>query len=318
MAAIETRNLTKRYGDVTALDGLNLEVEAGEVFGFLGPNGAGKSTTIDLLLGFRDPSDGSATVLGHDVATESRDVRSRIGLLPEGVGVYERVSGREHVAYAIETKGATDDPDDLLDRTGLAADARDRPAGDYSKGMRQRLALAMALAGDPDLLVLDEPSAGLDPGGVADVRRIVREAAAAGTTVFFSSHHLAEVEAVCDRVGILRAGRLATVDSVDGLRATLEPEATVTLDVAEDPDVPLADCDGVTDVEWTGSRLRATCVVPAAKATVVQRVANETTVRDVAIEDTSLEELFETVTEGGDEARAADEGAVDRPEVTAA
>jgi ABC-2 type transport system ATP-binding protein len=296
MAVIETRDLTKRYGDVVALDGLDLTVREGEVFGFLGPNGAGKSTAINILLGLLRPTSGNGRVLGHDVRSESREVRRRIGILPEGYSTYDRLTAREHLDYAIAAKGTDDDPDALLDRTGLAAEARDRPAGEYSKGMCQRLALAIALVGDPDLLILDEPSSGLDPSGMADVRELVREEAADGTTVFFSSHLLPAVEAVCDRVGILRGGRLATVDTVDGLRQTLRTESTLTLQVDAEPKIDLADIPGVSTVTTTDGELQVTCTDPAAKAMVISRVATTTTVRDVTIEDASLDDLFETVT----------------------
>ena len=168
MPAIETTGLTRRFDELVAVDALDLSVAEGEVFGFLGPNGAGKSTTINILLGFLDPSEGSATVLGHDATRDSRAVRRRIGLLPEGFAPYENLTGREHVRSAIETKDADDDPDELIARVGLDAEAARREAGGYSKGMTQRLVLAMALAGEPDLLVLDEPTTGLDPAGAEE------------------------------------------------------------------------------------------------------------------------------------------------------
>src|SRR6056297_3406256 len=193
MAAIRTSGLTKRYdggllgSDVTAVDGLDLVVEEGEVYGFLGPNGAGKSTTIDVLLDYARPTAGTATVLGHDANAESEAVSERVGVLPEGYGLYDRLTGRRNLEFALDWRGADDDPDRLLDRVGLDADDAARPVGDYSKGMTQRVALAMVLVGDPDLLVLDEPSSGLDPNGIRLLREIVREQAAQGTTVFFSS-----------------------------------------------------------------------------------------------------------------------------------
>ena len=319
MTAIETRDLTKRYGDVVALDGLDLTVREGEVFGFLGPNGAGKSTAINLLLGLSTPTDGRGEVLGHDVVADSRAVRERIGLLPDGYEPYERLTAREHLDYAIAAKRGDEDPDTLLDRTGLAPEARDRPAGEYSKGMRQRLALAMALAGNPDLLVLDEPSSGLDPAGMAEMRDLLREEAADGTTVFFSSHILSEVEAVCDRVGILRDGRLATVDTVEGLRERLHAESTIVLSVEQAPDIDLTEISGVSSVTTTDSTLRVTCTAPEAKATVIRRIAEATTVRDVAVDDASLDDLFAAVTGRADEPGAAEsEETIDRrPEVDA-
>jgi len=231
MAAIETRGLTKRFGDVVAVSDLDLVVEEGEIFGFLGPNGAGKSTTIDILLDFIRPTSGTVTVLGHDAQSEGRAVRQRTGVLPDAYHVYDRLTGRQHVEFALEMKGVEEDPVALLDRVNVA-DAADRKAGGYSKGMRQRLILAMALVGDPDLLVLDEPSTGLDPNGAREMREIIREENARGATVFFSSHILGQVEAVCDRVAILDRGEIVTVDSIENLRERAGGTATVTLTVA--------------------------------------------------------------------------------------
>jgi len=301
MPAIETRGLTKRFDDVVALDGLDLTVEAGEVFGFLGPNGAGKSTTINLLLDFIRPSEGTAEVFGTDVQADPLAVRRRVGVLPEGYGFDDRLVGREYVAWAARTKRADDDPDELLARVGLT-DAADRPAAAYSKGMQQRLAFAMALAGDPDLLVLDEPSTGLDPNGMSRLRRLVRERAAAGTTVFLSSHILSEVEAVCDRVGVLRDGRLVAVDTLDGLREGLPGEATIRLTCAELPTGGLGveAIDGVTGASVEGRTLVVTCRDPTVKAAVVTHVAARTEVVDVVSEPVSLERLFADLTGGED------------------
>ncbi|MFP9192937.1 ATP-binding cassette domain-containing protein [Natrialbaceae archaeon A-CW1-1] len=233
MTTIALHGVEKRYGDAAALRGIDLEVESGEVFGFLGPNGAGKSTTIDILLRYTHPTSGSVTVLDHDVTTDPVPVRKRTGILPEGYAPFETMTGREHVEYAIEANDADDDPDALLERVDVAH-AADRQASGYSKGMTQRLGLAMALVGEPDLLVLDEPSTGLDPHGVRLMRRIVREERDRGATVFFSSHILEQVEAVADRVGILRHGQLIAVDTIDGLRAAAETDAELVVDVTVD------------------------------------------------------------------------------------
>ncbi len=204
MSAIALRNVQKRFGNVDALRGIDLEVDSGEVFGFLGPNGAGKSTTIDILLHYTHPSSGSVEVLDHDVTANPVAVRNRTGILPEGFAAFETMTGRQHVEYAIESNAADDDPDVLLERVGLEG-VGDRLARDYSKGMTQRLALAMALVGEPDLLILDEPSTGLDPHGVRRMREIVRAERDRGATVFFSSHILEQVEAVADRVAFSAA-----------------------------------------------------------------------------------------------------------------
>ena len=293
MNAIETTALTKRFGDVTAVSDLDLTVERGEAFGFLGPNGAGKSTTLNLLLGFISATSGGASVLGYDVQTESKAIRKRIGVLPEGATVYENLTGRDHVASAIRMKNGDDDPEERLGYVGLSPDDWDRPAGDYSKGMRQRLGLAMALVGDPDLLVLDEPSSGLDPTGIQEVREIVNEQVDVGRTVFFSSHILSEVEAVCERVGIMNDGRLAAIDDVSRLRETATAEARVELRVETVPaDLDLEALSGVADVTTGASTVRVTCTDPTAKVAVIRRVDRATEVLDVVSEETSLESVF--------------------------
>ncbi|WP_256288582.1 ABC transporter ATP-binding protein [Halobellus inordinatus] len=308
MAAIELDGLTKRFEDVTAVSDLSLTVEEGEVFGFLGPNGAGKSTTINVLLDFVRPTTGAVTVLGHDARAESVAVRERTGVLPEGFDVYDRLTGRAHVEFAIDSKEVDDDPDAVLERVGLA-DAADRQAGGYSKGMRQRLALAMALVGDPDLLVLDEPSSGLDPAGAKEMREIVLEEADRGTTVFFSSHILEQVEAVCDRVGILRDGELVAVDSIDGLREATDADATLSVSVG-DPvgDEVLAavgNLDGVQSVDRDGDgSLRVACDSDAKTRVVTELEDRGVAVTDFTTEEASLEDLFLAYTEGGGVAEA--------------
>jgi ABC-2 type transport system ATP-binding protein len=304
MATIELSGLTKTYGDVTALSGVDLSVPEGEIFGFLGPNGAGKSTAIGILLDFVRPTAGEARVFGMDAQAQSLAIRERTGVLPEGYHVYDRLSGREHVAFAVESKAASEDPDGLLERVGLA-DAADRAAGGYSKGMKQRLALAMALVGDPDLLVLDEPSTGLDPAGAREIRELIREESAAGTTVFFSSHVLSQVEAVCDRVGILREGELVAVDTIEGLREATGTRATMTVTVggtangaAEEAADAVRGLAGVSSVSVDGVRL-VVDVEDDAKTAVLSAIEDAgVTVEDFETAESSLEDLFLSYTEG--------------------
>jgi len=299
MAAIETSGLTKRYGsDVLAVDDLDLTVEEGEIFGFLGPNGAGKSTTIDMLLDYVRPTAGSATVLGFDAQSETESIHERIGILPDDYGLYGRLSGREHLEYAIDLKGADDDPDELLDRVGLGADAGARPAGDYSTGMAQRLVLAVALVGSPELLILDEPSSGLDPNGVGMVRDIARETAARGGTVFFSSHILPQVEAVADRVAILNQGGVVAVDSIDGLRDSLGTGTTLSVTLDEVPeDVAFDDLADVSAVTTDGRTVTVTCRTPEAKLEALDAIRETgAAVLDFSTSEASLEELFQAYT----------------------
>ncbi|WP_436346231.1 ATP-binding cassette domain-containing protein [Natronorubrum sp. FCH18a] len=308
MSAIELRGVTKRYErtgfvrsrSVTALHDLDLTVRSGEVFGFLGPNGAGKSTTIDILLDYAAPTEGSVRVLGRDVATESTAVRERVGVLPDGYGPIGERTGREHVTFAIEAKDADDDPDDLLERVGMHS-VGDYPVTEYSKGMAQRLMLAMALVGDPDLLVLDEPSTGLDPNGARTMRRIVREENERGATVFFSSHIMEQVEAVCDRVAILDGGELVAVDTIDALRESSGGTSSVTIDLSSVPDAAVArvrSLEGVTGVTSDGASVVVACT-DAAKAPVIAAFYESAAdVRNVTTDETSLEELFESYTRG--------------------
>ncbi|MFB6194218.1 MAG: ABC transporter ATP-binding protein [Halobaculum sp.] len=307
MAAIETDGLTKRFGDVVAVDDVSLTVERGEAFGFLGPNGAGKSTTISMLLGFLEPTAGGAQVLGEDAVAASTAVRERLGLLPEGYDVYENLTGREHVQSAIRSKAADDDPDAILDRVGLTPEDARRPAGDYSKGMQQRLFLGVALVGSPDLLVLDEPASGLDPNGVTLLREIVREEVERGATVFFSSHDLDEVERVCDRVGIMQDGQLVATNSVENLRAELGVGSVVAATVERVPGtLPDETVAGVTETHVDGRTVEATCVRPETKIDALSALDARTTVTDVTIREPSLETIFERYTDSGENTDTSD------------
>lgn len=318
MTAIETDGLRKDFGDLTALDGLDLTVETGEVYGFLGPNGAGKSTTINILLGFLKPASGSATALGHDVVAESRALRRRIGVLPEAFSPYERLTAREHVRYAADLKEVAVDPDALLDRVGLARDAWDRPAGGFSTGMEQRLALACALVGDPELLILDEPSSGLDPRGMAELRDLIREESADGTTVFFSSHILSEVEAVCDRIGILVDGGLVAEGTIDELRNGTETNSPLSIRVDEIPgDLNLGGVDGVASVTVEDSTLSVLVTDAGAKIEVIRRVDRATEINDIISEPASLEALFDRYANGEEADQRSDNPDRSSEEVTA-
>jgi ABC-2 type transport system ATP-binding protein len=223
-AAIQTCGLgvafpARKGKTIRALKNLNLIVEPGTVFGFLGPNGAGKTTTIHVLLGFLGATEGSASLFGRPV-TESI-ARERIGYLTENPDTYGFLTGRELLTmtgrlFRMSGPEIRRRADRLLEETGLASAAERRIAG-YSRGMRQRICMAQALMNDPDLLILDEPTGGLDPLGRMEIRRLIAARRAAGKTVFFSSHELSEVELVCDRVAILVEGELAAEGRVDDL-----------------------------------------------------------------------------------------------------
>lgn len=217
-AAIESRDLTKFYGDARGVESVDLEVRTGEVFGFLGPNGAGKTTTIRLLLDLIRPTRGRARVAGLDAHRDSLEVRRRTGYLPGELNLPPKRTGREFLTYLsrIRKGDREDEIERLSERLGLALD---RPIGDLSKGNKEKVGVVAALAHDPELLILDEPTSGLDPLRQRDVQELMRERATAGRTVFLSSHELDQVEDVADRVGIIRDGRLIAVEEISALKA---------------------------------------------------------------------------------------------------
>ncbi|BDT97078.1 ABC transporter ATP-binding protein [Nocardia sputorum] len=213
---VVTRGLTKRYGEHTAVDDVSMSVAAGEIYGFLGPNGAGKTTTLRMLAGLIRPSEGTATVAGRRPGDPA--VVRRIGVLIEGPGFYPYLSGRDNLRVLAQYRGlGRPEVEDVLDRVGLASRAEDKYRT-YSLGMKQRLGVGAALLGDPDLLILDEPTNGLDPAGMAEMRDLITTSAAEGRTVLLSSHMLSEVQAICDRVGVIAQGRLLTEATVAELR----------------------------------------------------------------------------------------------------
>ncbi|MEU6828462.1 ABC transporter ATP-binding protein [Nocardia beijingensis] len=213
---VVTRGLTKRYGEHIAVDDVNMSVASGEIYGFLGPNGAGKTTTLRMLAGLIRPSEGTATVAGHRPGDPA--VVRRIGVLIEGPGFYPYLSGRDNLRVLAEYRGlGRAEVEDALERVGLAGRGEDKYRT-YSLGMKQRLGVGAALLGDPDLLILDEPTNGLDPAGMAEMRELITTSAAEGRTVLLSSHMLSEVQAICDRVGVISQGRLRAEATVAQLR----------------------------------------------------------------------------------------------------
>ena len=224
-AAILARGLTKRYGDIAAVDGLDLTVEPGQLYGFLGPNGAGKTTTIRMALGLILPTDGEVELFGEPVGPTHAPLE-RVGALVEEPAFWKYLSGRKNLEYFARSGAGTDRAgararlglvDHVLATVGLTEAAGKRVKA-YSQGMRQRLGIALALLGEPELLVLDEPTNGLDPSGMREMRVLLRNLADDGTTIFVSSHLLTEVEAMCDRVGVMAHGRLVAEGSPGTLR----------------------------------------------------------------------------------------------------
>jgi ABC-2 type transport system ATP-binding protein len=292
---IETEALTKRYGDIVAVDHLDLRVRRGEVYGFLGPNGAGKTTTLRMLLGLIEPTGGRATVLSDAPGTAASLVRT--GAMVETPAFYPHLSGRDNLRVLAKYTGAPATRiDAVLDQVDLLPRGGDR-FSDYSLGMKQRLGVAAALLKDPELLILDEPTNGLDPAGMAEMRDLIRDLGQGERTVLLSSHLMTEVEQVADRVGIIAKGRLVAEGTVDELRGD------DTLLIAADP---LADARRVVDgmagarhVEIRSGALRVTPDdgVPFDPATVNTRLVSEgIAVRELRWERASLESVFLTLT----------------------
>ena len=227
---IKVHGAFKRYGAIRAVDGIDLDVQEGEVYGLIGHNGAGKSTLIRIMLGLIKPDAGEVHIMGRTTGGEDfRDVRRRVGYMPENVILYDNLSGLETMRFFAGLKGA--DPKTcvvLLEKVGLG-DALHRPVRGYSKGMRQRLGFAQALLGNPRLLFLDEPTAGLDPGGVRDFYKILAELKQQGVTVVLSSHNLAEIQDRLDRLALIRLGSLQATGTVQNLREALTLPVQVSL-----------------------------------------------------------------------------------------
>ncbi|MGH2811495.1 MAG: ABC transporter ATP-binding protein [Actinomycetota bacterium] len=225
-AAILTKDLTKRYGDFTAVDHLNLEVREGEIFGLLGPNGAGKTTTILMLLGLSEPAEGRARVAGLDPTRQPLEVKRKVGYLPDNVGFYGNLTARQNLSYtarlnALDQETAERRIDTLLDRVGLAS-VEHQEAGTFSRGMRQRLGIADALIKEPQILILDEPTVGIDPEGMEDILNLIQSLPKErGVTVLLSSHLLYQVQAICDRVGIFVRGKLVAHGPIGVLASRL-------------------------------------------------------------------------------------------------
>jgi ABC-2 type transport system ATP-binding protein len=294
---VVTEALTKRYGERLAVNDVSLTVRRGEVYGFLGPNGAGKTTTLRMLLGLVRPTSGAARVLGHEPGFPL--AMARLGALVEGPGFYPYLSGRDNLRVLARYRGLDGtDVEAALDRVDLRERGGDRFKS-YSMGMKQRLGVAAALLGDPELLVLDEPTNGLDPAGMADMRRLIVELAGRGQTVLLSSHLLNEVEEICDRVGVISAGRLLTESTVADLRGGASVIVRAT-----PPDVALAAAMGVAGDDAVqrldDGRLHLD-VDPTRTAELTRALVDAgADVYEIRPSERSLEEVFFEMTSGSD------------------
>ena len=215
--AIEAENLTYQYGDLTAVDHVNFHVSAGEILGFLGPNGAGKSTTVQMLTGQLLPKTGKATLMGLDIAKQTKQIQAKIGVCFENTNLYEEMSALDNLKLFARLYGSDVDADGMLTRVGLEGRGKDKVAT-YSKGMKQRLMVARALINQPHILFLDEPTDGLDPVSSETIRNIIKEEQAHGTTVFLTTHDMLEADKLSDRVAFINQGKIVALDTPHKLK----------------------------------------------------------------------------------------------------
>ena len=287
-SALRTEALTKHYGDVHALVGLDLDVRPGEVFGFLGPNGAGKTTMIRTVMDEIRPTSGNAAILGMDCHRDSVQIRRHIGYLPSDLALYPNLTGRDTLTYFANLRGGVEwaHVDALAER--LDADLS-KKVGDLSSGNRQKVGIIQALMSRPELIIMDEPSTGLDPLVQRELQAMMREEANQGHSVFLSSHTLSEVQRVADRVGIIRSGRLIALETVSGLRAKATRRVELDLDAVADPAVLLA-VPGAADVSIDGHRV--TLSYAGRMDTLLSAVSARYQLLDLSTQEADLEEIF--------------------------
>ena len=284
---IQTERLTKSYGIHRGIVDVGLEVVAGEVFGFLGPNGAGKTTTIRILLDLIRPSSGTARVFGIVSSEDPVSIHARIGYLPGEFTLYDRLTGAETIEYFANLRGGFDRAysNELVERLGLDTSRRFR---EYSRGNKQKVGLICALQHRPELLILDEPTAGLDPLVQQTFNELLFEAKAEGRTVFLSSHIISEVERTCDRVAIIRDGQIVRLDTVESLRELAAHEVELRFAEPVDP-APYAAVPGVSNLAVEGNTIRMLVSGPVAP---VVRLAAQAHLVDFVSREPSLEEIF--------------------------
>lgn len=292
---IETNQLSKRYGQVLALDQASLSVQRGEVFGFLGPNGSGKTTTIGMLLGLLHPTSGSIQIFGQAVSPEHIQPLRKVGSLVGAPGLIPHLSGRDNLRLLARLNGVGNEQvESTLSQVGML-EAAGRKYRAYSMGMKQRLGLAASLLHSPELLILDEPTNGLDPAGMREIRDLLRQLAATGVTVFLSSHLLNEVEQVCDRVAVLRKGKVVATGKVSELLGQ-QKVVKVWIDKPQTAAIALQGLPGVTSVEPNGTSLQVEGV--SSQEVIKHLVDRDMVPYEVTYRQTNLENVFLELTEG--------------------
>jgi ABC-2 type transport system ATP-binding protein len=308
-ATIEAKGLTRKFGDLVAVDHVGFEVHPGEIFGFLGPNGAGKTTTVRMLTGVIDPSEGTATIQGHDIRKEPLLSRAHVAVVPEEANVYADLTVWQNVMLMAELYGVArgrrvQEAESLLDALGLAGRKKQK-ARALSKGLRQRLMLCAALVTDPEVLFLDEPTGGLDVQSARLIRGIVSDRNRSGLTVFLTTHNMNEADEMCSRVAIIDKGRIAAVDTPEKLRSTISSRQYVEVRFAgAAPEIDeLTSLGGVSQVDGEDGTFRLYTKLPGQVVIEVVRLAdsNGLEITDIGNHQPSLEDVFLYITGGRQE-----------------
>jgi ABC-2 type transport system ATP-binding protein len=295
---VRTEGLTKRFGNLVAVNDLNLEIHRGQIFGFLGPNGSGKTTTIGMLLGLIRPSAGRVEIFGRDISENPDAILPRIGVVMERPGLYPYLSGRDNLSVLARITGGVDHGriEEVLDLVGLASRAKDK-FQIYSQGMKQRLSIAAALLNDPEFIILDEPTNGLDPAGLKEVRELIKSLGKQGKTIFLSSHLLHEVEQVCDHLAVVKQGKvMAQGEASQLLRRGGVLELKVT-DIEKAVAI-------LKSTEWISSVMREDDTiqvdVPLERTSEISALLarNNVFISEMKAKENTLEKFFLEVTEG--------------------
>lgn len=282
---IVIKNFKKHFGKLHAVDGINLEVKKGEILGFLGPNGAGKSTTIRCIMGFNKPTHGTITVFGHDMSTDSVAAKRLIGYLPGNVKLYDNWTGWDHIKFFEGVRGKSKNLNDLINRLNFDPSLKFRH---LSSGNKQKLGLILALMHEPKLLVMDEPTVGLDPLLQFEIYKILTDMRDKGTTIFISSHNLAEVERLCDRVAIIKEGKLVVVEDVNRIGDKKLHRIEVRFGDNFDPNE--FKIDGVENVQVVSNN--DLLITVGGDLNVILKALTKHDVHDIGIEHASLEDIF--------------------------
>ena len=300
--AIKTENLTKVYKKTKAVDSINISVNKGDICGFVGPNGAGKTTTIGMLTGLIEPSEGRCFVNDLEVTKHPIEVKRTIGYLPDGFGFYAHMNASRNLKYfarlyGIEGKEGEAKIDSLIEQVGLAK--VDKPTGTYSRGMRQRLGLARALLNDPEIIFLDEPTIGVDPEGMVQFRNIIKEQAAAGKTIFFSSHVLSEVQHICNTVCIISRGKIVTQGTLDEVKTKMRGEKEFRIIIKVKGEMPRLANPQITDATYSDGSAIVKAPTDIRDEIAFELVRNGVRLLELRMEEESLEDVFlETVYKG--------------------